>query len=109
MTFPSRELSARLRCSGGDRTLAVIGAAEACGVRVRDVLGPSKEASVSRARHIAAYLLRTHCLMSFPEVARELGRRDHTTAMSSVRRVESSAELLALADRAWTMAVGAAA
>ena len=38
-------------------------------------------------RQIAMYLLRSELKMSFPKIAQELGRKDHTTAMHSVNKV----------------------
>lgn len=40
-----------------------------------------------RARHIAVYLCKELTLRSFPEIARHVGGRDHTTAMHSCRKV----------------------
>ena len=42
---------------------------------------------VAMPRQIAMYLLRSELKMSFPKIAQELGRKDHTTAMHSVNKV----------------------
>lgn len=42
---------------------------------------------LSHARHVAAWLMRQGG-MSYPEIGRALGGRDHTTAMNSVGAVE---------------------
>lgn len=44
--------------------------------------------SISRARHIAMYLCREFCGLSFPELGRLFGGRDHTTTMGAVRKVQ---------------------
>ena len=39
------------------------------------------------------YLLRSELHLSFPKVARELGRKDHTTAIHSVEKIEKGINL----------------
>ena len=39
-------------------------------------------------RQVAMYLLRSELHLSFPKIAKELGRKDHTTAMHSVNKIE---------------------
>lgn len=42
---------------------------------------------------MAMYLLRSELKMSFPKIARELGRKDHTTAIHSVEKIEREIKL----------------
>lgn len=56
-------------------------------VPVDDIKGRGRSKTVSLAR-LAAYWLLKHRGLSYPEIGRVLGNRDHTTAMSGVRRVE---------------------
>ena len=44
--------------------------------------------NVAEARHIAVYLIRQLTNLSLPDIGLELGR-DHTTILSSVRKIES--------------------
>lgn len=44
-------------------------------------------------RQIAMYLLRSELHLSFPKIATELGRKDHTTAIHSVEKIEKSIKL----------------
>lgn len=44
-------------------------------------------------RQIAMYLLRSELHLSFPRIARELGRKDHTTAIHSVEKIEKTMKL----------------
>jgi len=44
-------------------------------------------------RQIAMYLLRSELHLSFPRIAQELGRKDHTTAIHSVEKIEKSVKL----------------
>ncbi len=59
-------------------------------VRLSDIVGPKRDREVVVPRQIAMYLLRNELHMSFPKVARELGRKDHTTAIHSVSKIEQT-------------------
>ncbi len=53
-----------------------------------DITGPKRDKDIVVPRQIAMYLLRSELHMSFPKVASELGRKDHTTAIHSVEKIE---------------------
>ncbi|VAW27752.1 Chromosomal replication initiator protein DnaA [hydrothermal vent metagenome] len=59
-------------------------------VELPDIVGPKRDREVVVPRQIAMYLLRSELHMSFPKVARELGRKDHTTAIHSVDKIEQA-------------------
>ena len=40
------------------------------------------------ARHIVYYLARRYTRMSLPEIAKRVGKKDHTTVLSGIRRVD---------------------
>jgi len=44
-------------------------------------------------RQVAMYMLRNELHLSFPKIARELGRKDHTTAIHSVDKIEKESRL----------------
>lgn len=62
-------------------------------------LDPGVITSIKRDKHIvvprqiAMYLLRSELHMSFPRISTELGRKDHTTAIHSVEKIERSIKL----------------
>ena len=58
-------------------------------VKIADLKGTSRHASVTRPRQIGMYLSRKLCKASFPEIGQKFGGKDHTTVMSACRRVES--------------------
>jgi chromosomal replication initiator protein len=58
---------------------------------VDDLLSPSRTAPVARARQLAMYLTRELTDLSLPAIARAFNRRDHTTVLHAIRRVERSA------------------
>ena len=57
-------------------------------MRAKDLMGPSRQRQVTRARHIAMFLARTHLQMSLPELGRAFGGRDHTTVLASVSKID---------------------
>lgn len=52
--------------------------------------------TIAEARHVAVWVTRKVLGLSFPELGREFGNRDHTTMMNAFRRIES---LVAIGDR----------
>ena len=49
---------------------------------------PNRTKHVSRARHEAMWLIWRLLSLSTPAIAREVGRRDHTTVLHGLRRVQ---------------------
>jgi chromosomal replication initiator protein len=61
------------------------------GLSVDDILSPTRSAPVARARQLAMYLTRELTDLSLPAIAEAFNRRDHTTVMHAIRKVESGA------------------
>lgn len=57
-------------------------------VPMEDLLGPKRDKDIVVPRQVAMYMLRNELHLSFPKIARELGRKDHTTAIHSVEKIE---------------------
>ena len=57
-------------------------------IPVEDIVGPKRDRDIVVPRQIAMYMLRNELKLSFPKIARELGRKDHTTAIHSVDKIE---------------------
>jgi chromosomal replication initiator protein len=57
-------------------------------IQVVDMLGPKRDKDIVVPRQVAMYILRSELHLSFPKIARELGRKDHTTAIHSVEKIE---------------------
>jgi len=57
-------------------------------VPMEDLLGPKRDKDIVVPRQVAMYMLRSELHLSFPKIARELGRKDHTTAIHSVEKIE---------------------
>lgn len=57
-------------------------------ISMEDILGPKRDKDIVVPRQIAMYMLRSELHLSFPKIAHELGRKDHTTAIHSVEKIE---------------------
>lgn len=62
-------------------------------VPIEELLGPKRDKDIVLPRQIAMYMLRSELHLSFPKIARELGRKDHTTAIHSVEKIEKESVL----------------
>lgn len=71
---------------------------EARRVTVQRLRGPSRVSAVVKARHEVMFLLRTLLLMSYPDIAKELGRRDHSCAWHGVANVQENITPLYLSE-----------
>ena len=67
------------------------------GVRVSEMFSARRARNIARPRQIAMYLAKNHTSLSYPEIGRQFGGRDHTTVMHAVKTIEnlmtSNAEL----------------
>ena len=62
------------------------------GIRVSDMFSARRARDIARPRQVAMYLAKTLTSLSYPEIGRQFGGRDHTTVMHAVRTVESHIE-----------------
>lgn len=72
-------------------------------ISIDDILGPKRDKDIVVPRQVAMYMLRSELHLSFPKIARELGRKDHTTAIHSVEKIEKEAGI----DQSIKSAIGA--
>ena len=93
-------LGDRRRRATLEETLAA--ASEAFGLAPDEICGRAQPQRIARARHAFVLIARTVLAESFPRIGRALGR-DHTTAISSLRR----AEALIVRDKAFQAGVAA--
>ena len=59
----------------------------------KEICGSKRDKHIVVPRQVAMYLLRSELHLSFPRIANELGRKDHTTAIHSVEKIEKSIKL----------------
>jgi chromosomal replication initiator protein len=57
-------------------------------LKITDLKGNRRNRSVVLPRMIAMYLARKHTPVSFPELGRAFGGRDHSTAIHACRKIE---------------------
>ena len=57
-------------------------------IRLSDMIGPRRLRTIARPRQIAMYLAKQMTSRSLPEIGRHFGKRDHTTVMHGVRRID---------------------
>jgi chromosomal replication initiator protein len=62
-------------------------------IAMEDILGPKRDKDIVVPRQVAMYMLRSELHLSFPKIAHELGRKDHTTAIHSVEKIEKESRL----------------
>ena len=57
-------------------------------VRVAEMFSARRARNIARPRQVAMYLTKTLTSLSYPEIGRQFGGRDHTTVMHAVRSIE---------------------
>lgn len=62
-------------------------------IPMEDIVGPKRDKDIVVPRQVAMYMLRSELHLSFPKIARELGRKDHTTAIHSVDKITKESRL----------------
>jgi chromosomal replication initiator protein len=77
-------------------TVTVAGIIEAVAkfhnLRSADITGNKRTRTLTRPRHIAMFIARVHTTLSFPELGREFGDRDHSTIQHGYRKVKEELE-----------------
>ena len=58
------------------------------GIQVSEMSSNRRAQAVVRPRHVAIYLAKQLTTRSLPEIGRRFGKRDHTTVMYAIRRIE---------------------
>jgi len=73
-------------------------------VTVDDILSRDRSKAVAEARAVSMWLARSKLGMSYPELGREFVR-DHSTCMSSVRKIENATGMLLASARILSLQV----
>lgn len=63
------------------------------GIESREITSEKRDKHIVVPRQVAMYLLRSELHLSFPRIAVELGRKDHTTAIHSIEKIEKAIKL----------------
>jgi chromosomal replication initiator protein len=62
-------------------------------IPLEDMLGPKRDKDIVVPRQVAMYILHEELHLSYPKIAHELGRKDHTTAIHSVRKIAQLSQI----------------
>jgi chromosomal replication initiator protein len=57
-------------------------------IEISDLLSPRRNKELVRPRHIVMYLLRHEMNLSYPKIGNELNKKDHTTIIHGVNKIE---------------------
>jgi len=57
------------------------------GVPLKDIRADSRKKNVVLARHVCMYFLKTQTSLTYEEIARFLGKKDHTTVLHGVQKI----------------------
>lgn len=57
------------------------------GLKVSDLKGSRRLKQIVRPRHVAMYLVRTHTDLSFPDIGRAFGGKDHATVQHACKKI----------------------
>lgn len=63
--------------------------AKACNITPQELCSKSRVANIAVARQIAMYLMAEELNLSTPNTAREVGLKDHTTAMHGIKKIRT--------------------
>lgn len=74
------------RTPGADDIVRLAGSC--FGVTREQICSKSRDRTISLARAVAMFLVRKHTLMSFPEIGRAIGSKNHSTVLMANQRVE---------------------
>jgi chromosomal replication initiator protein len=62
-------------------------------IPMEDMIGPKRDKDIVVPRQVAMYILHEELHLSYPKIAKELGRKDHTTAIHSVRKIAHESQI----------------
>lgn len=90
--MPGDDDMERIILGGMERPLGFAEIVESVARQLRigadEILGQGRRASIVRARQIAMYICRRKLGLSYPELGRMFGGRDHTTVLHAIRKIE---------------------
>ncbi len=57
-------------------------------ISIEEITGPKRDKDIVLPRQVAMYLMREELHLSYPKIAAEVGKKDHTTIMHGVIKIE---------------------
>lgn len=61
-------------------------------ISIDDIQGEKRLESIVKARHVAMYLIRELCKLSYPNIGRKFNNRHHTTIMHGYKKIKENVE-----------------
>lgn len=74
--YPRVEMIKRMICSYYD-------------IRWNELISAKRDGRLVRARQIAYYIIKNHTTLSYPQIGRKFGGRDHTTIMYGCNKIKN--------------------
>ena len=85
--FILRDITARREPQPVTADVILRATAELFGLSVDDITGPRRQRPLVKARQVSMYVFRELTELSYPDIARVFGGRDHTTAIHAVQKI----------------------
>lgn len=96
------DLTSKQALKPADSTIVLRIVVDHFGITKRDLISERRTAEIVKPRMIACWLMRNFTTMSLPTIGKKLGRRDHTTVLNAIRKIdalrERDADFCALTD-----------
>jgi hypothetical protein len=86
------DLTSKQALKPADSTIVLRIVVEHFGITKRDLISERRTAEIVKPRMIACWLMRNFTTMSLPTIGKKLGRRDHTTVLNAVRKINALRE-----------------
>lgn len=92
---PPPYLEKRFPATTGRDVLRAAAAAAGPSITMAILRSPDRRRVVSHWRHIGFYIARHHTLLSYPQIGRVFGGRDHSTVLYGHKKVQANPEIYA--------------
>lgn len=84
-----RDITARREPQPVTAEVILNATSELFGFEIEDIIGPRRQRPLVKARQVSMYVFRELTELSYPDIARIFGGRDHTTAIHAVQKITS--------------------
>lgn len=85
--FILRDITTRREPQPVTADVILTATADLFGLSVDDIVGPRRQRPLVKARQVSMYVFRELTELSYPDIARVFGGRDHTTAIHAVQKI----------------------
>ena len=85
--FILRDITARREPQPVTADVILKATSELFALSIEDIVGPRRQRPLVKARQISMYVFRELTELSYPDIARVFGGRDHTTAIHAVQKI----------------------